>query len=232
LRQLLVEVTDASRCPSVVDGGVRTVARRHEDAGRDERPAADDREASDCALGGQLRRSRLRRRGEEADIPSMRLLATSLAALALSPPFGIWDLQRDLAPTSRNGYGDVQPKPRAALRGKTFVRCGTWCRFGAGWLAFRTAPALGRGDVASATSGYSKRLGWHVRLELTSSGRRRWEAFVRRVRLRGLPDVLVVAAGGEVAAAPLATEVSGLHGTVTLTDFTKASARAVVTALR
>jgi hypothetical protein len=162
----------------------------------------------------------------------MRLLASSLAALALSPPFGIWDLQRDLAPPSRNVYGDVQPKPRAALPAAMLVRCGTWCRFGAGWLAFRRPPALAGGDVATATSMDSKELGWHVRLELTPSGRRHWQAFVQRVRLRGLPDVLVVAVRGEIAAVPLASQVTGLHGTVTLTGFTQASAKATAAALR
>ena len=53
-----------------------------------------------------------------------------------------------------------------------------------------------------------------------------------RARLRGVPDVLVVVAGGEIAASPLSTQVpTGSQGVVTLTGFTRASARHVAKSL-
>jgi hypothetical protein len=162
----------------------------------------------------------------------VRFLATSLATLALAPPFGIWDLQRDLSPASRNDYGDVAARPRAELRSGTLLRCAAWCRLGDGWIAFDRPPALAASDVARATTAFSRRWGWTVRLELTPAGRRRWEAFVELVRRRRVPDVLVVAARGEIAAVPFASRVSGLHANVTLTGFSRASARAVERALR
>jgi hypothetical protein len=170
----------------------------------------------------------------------MRLLAVAFAALALvgpaaaaAPRFALFDLQSDLAHVSRNPYGDVAVKPLAALRGKgALVRCATWCRFGDGWLAFSQEPRLTAGDVAAASVRYTKRQGWTVRVSLRSSARTRWSTFARNVtsqaRLKGVPDVLVVVAGGQVAASPLATQVSSSPGgVVTLTGFSQASAKAL-----
>ena len=167
-----------------------------------------------------------------------RVLSVLLAALVLAVPaaastprFGLWDLQVDLAHASRNAYGDVSAKPRAVLAGKgTLVRCATWCRLGSGWLAFRAKPRLGAGDVRAARVVYSKRLGWTVRATLTRAGLVRWSAFAReaavRSRERGVPDVLVVAAGSSVAATPLVSAVTASRGELVLTGFSRASARA------
>jgi hypothetical protein len=46
-----------------------------------------------------------------------------------------------------------------------------------------------------------------------------------------MPDVLVVAAGGQIAALPLATQISTAQGVVTLTGFSRASARQVAKSL-
>jgi hypothetical protein len=174
----------------------------------------------------------------------MRLLTVLLCALALAgpaaaaaPPFGVFDLQSDLAAVSHNTYGDVAVKPRAAVTGHgVLAHCGAWCRFGSGWLAFGVKPALGAADVTAARVQFSKRTGWTVALSLRPAAQARWAAFARRVafagRHRGVPDVLVVVAGGEIAAAPLATEVATTHGGVTLSGFSRASARAVASALR
>ena len=173
----------------------------------------------------------------------MRILAVSLAALALAgpaaastPPFGVFDLQSDLAAASHNAYGDVAAKPRAAVTGRgTVVHCGAWCRFGKGWLAFAVKPALAGGDVSSARVRYSKQMGWTVIVSLHPAAQARWAAFAKRVafagRHRGVPDVLIVVTRGENAAAPLSTEVTAAHGDVTLAGFSRASARALVSAL-
>jgi hypothetical protein len=166
----------------------------------------------------------------------MRLLAASLAA-ASAPVFGLWSLQADLASASKNTYGDVAVQPRAKLAGKgTLVRCGDWCRFGAGWIAFKDPSRLSRSDVATATVVADKRLGWLVRLELTPAGRTRWTSFVRDLRRsavkRGVPDVLVVVGGGQVAALPFATRVTTRAGVVTLTGFSEAGAKQLVSLLR
>ena len=158
------------------------------------------------------------------------LLLNAAPAAAAAPQFSLWDLQSDLAHASRNTYGDVQVKPLAALRGRgSLVRCGTWCRFGDGWLAFAQPPRLSSADVAGATVRYARRQGWTVRLALRASARARWTAFVRnaaaQAKLHGVPDVLVVAAGDQVAAAPLVTQVSSSRGVVTLTGFSAASAK-------
>src|SRR6059058_5423413 len=104
----------------------------------------------------------------------MRYLAIILTALALAPSaaaatpsFTLWDLQTDLAHASRNAFGDVQVKPRAAVAPHGIpVRCAAWCRFGSGWLAFRADPHLKSADVAAAAVRYTRRLGWTVQLTL------------------------------------------------------------------
>jgi hypothetical protein len=173
-----------------------------------------------------------------------RVLSVLLATLALAGPaaastprFGLWDLQVDLAHASRNAYGDVAAKPRAALSGKgTLVRCGTWCRLGPGWLAFHAKPRLAAADVRAAQVVYSKRLGWTVRATLTRAGLVGWTAFEReaalRARQRGVPDVLVVAAGSDVAATPLVSAVAASHGELVVTGFSRASAKAFAAAIR
>jgi hypothetical protein len=174
-----------------------------------------------------------------ADMTTMRLFAVALAFLTLAgpaaaagPQFGLYDLHTDLAGASRNTYGDVQVKPRAALAGKgTLALCGASCRFGAGWLAFRATPHLAAADVSAAQASYSRRLGWHVALTLRPAAQRRWAVFAARIAVggksRGVPDVLVVVANGTIAASPLASQVSARHGILTLTGFSRASARAV-----
>jgi hypothetical protein len=166
----------------------------------------------------------------------MRVFAASLAA-ASAPIFGLWSLQTDLASASKNTYGDVAVHPRAVLAGKgTLVRCGAWCRLGSGWLAFSEPSRLTRADVASATAAVTKREGWFVRLQLTSAGRGRWDAFVRELRrnarLRGVPDVVVVVGGGQVAALPFASQVAATSGVVTLTGFSKPGALKLASLLK
>ena len=173
----------------------------------------------------------------------MRLLTVLVCALALAapaaaatPPFGVFDLQTDLAAASRNAYGDVAAKPRAAVAGHGLVvHCGSDCRFGRGWLAFAVRPALTGADVTAARVRFSKRTGWTVALSLRPAAQARWAAFARRVafagRHRGVPDVLVVVARGEVVAAPLSTEVAASPGGVTLSGFSRASARALASAV-
>ena len=174
----------------------------------------------------------------------MRVLTVLLCALALAgpaaaatPSFGVFDLQNDLAAASHNDYGDVAVKPRAALEGHgVLAHCGSSCRFGSGWLAFGVKPALTRADVTAARAEFSKRTGWTVALSLRPAGQVRWAAFARRVAFagkhRGVPDVLIVVARGEIAAAPFSTEVTAAHGGVTLSGFSRASARALASALR
>lgn len=173
----------------------------------------------------------------------MRLLTAFLCALVLAAPaaaagprFGLFDLQSDLAAASHDTYGDVAAKPRAAVVGHGLLaHCGSSCRFGSGWLAFSVQPALTAADVTAARAQFSKRLGWTVALSLRPAAQARWAAFARRVaaagRHRGVPDVLVVVARGEIAAAPLATEVAATHGGVTLTGFSRASAKLLASAL-
>ena len=158
-------------------------------------------------------------------------------AAAAGPRFALFDLQTDLSHASRNPYGDVQVRPLAKVAGTgTVVRCGSSCRFGSGWLAFHAAPHLSAADVSAATARYSKRLGWSVALALRPRAAARWSLFAKHVaagtKLRGVPDVLIVVAGGEVAASPFATQVSSAHGTVTLTGFSRASATALAKLLR
>lgn len=159
------------------------------------------------------------------------------AAAAAGPRFALFDLQSDLSHASRNPYGDVRVRPLAQVAGKgTLVRCGASCRFGSGWLVFRAAPHLSAADVSAAHAGYSKRLGWNVALALRPAAAARWRLFAKHVaagtKLRGVPDVLVVVAGGQVAASPFATQVSSASGTVTLTGFSRSSATALARLLR
>ena len=174
----------------------------------------------------------------------MRQLAILVAALALAPSaaaakpsFKLWDLQTDLAHASRNSFGDVQVKPRAEIAPHGVpVRCAAWCRFGVGWIAFRADPHLRSADVEAAAVDYSKRLGWTVRLTLRPSAVARWNAFDRGLRLgakqRGVADVLVVTVGDQIAAAPLADQIRAGKGVVTLTGFSRASAKALENALK
>jgi hypothetical protein len=169
----------------------------------------------------------------------MRVLAAIFATLALAGPasaagprFAVFDLQSDLAHASRNTFGDVSVKPRAALAGRgTLVLCGAWCRFGDGWLAFRAVPHLQAGDVTSAAVQYSKRRGWTVQLGLRATAAARWALFSKNVaagaKLQGVPDVLVVVAGGKIAAAPYSTQVTTSRGHVSLAGFSRASANAL-----
>jgi hypothetical protein len=177
---------------------------------------------------------------------AMRLLAVLLGALALAcpaaasstPRFAVWDLQSDLATVSRNTFGDVAAKPRAAVDGRgTLVRCGTWCRFSPGWLAFRAKPQLDGGDVTAVKVAHSKRLGWEVQATLTRPALERWSHLAQlaaeRSRRRGVPDVLLVAARGVVVASPYSSDVRTSHGRLVLSGFTgRAAANAVVRALR
>jgi hypothetical protein len=163
-------------------------------------------------------------------------LAAPAAASAGTPRFALYDLQSDLAHASRNPYGDVAVKPRAALAGKgTLVRCATWCRFGAGWLAFKPGARLVPADVSAAAVRYTKHKGWVVRLTLARPALSKWTHLAQSLRagakLRGVPDVLVVVAGGQVAAAPFSTQVSATGGVLTLTGFSRASAKALQNAL-
>jgi hypothetical protein len=116
------------------------------------------------------------------------------------------------------------------------VRCGTWCRFGDGWLAFAARPALRPSDVSRATTRFDKKNGWTVELRLTRRAWSRWQTFASRLtasgKRRGVPDVLVVAAAGQVAASPIASQVFASKGSVTVTGFTRASAAAVAKSLR
>jgi hypothetical protein len=160
------------------------------------------------------------------------------AASASTPRFAVYVLQSDLAGVSHNMYGDVQVKPQAAVAGKgTIVRCATWCRFGSGWLAFKgSAARLAPADASAAAVRYTKRKGWTVQLTLTHAAATKWTRLARQLKAgaksRGVPAVLVVVAGGQVAAAPFASQVSATGGVLTLTGFSRASARALATSLR
>jgi hypothetical protein len=165
------------------------------------------------------------------------VLAVAPAASAAAPRFAVYDLQTDLAHASRNPYGDVQVRPHAALAGKgTLVRCGTWCRFGPGWLAFRATSRLAPGGVSRASVRYTKHKGWTVQLALNRPAAASWTRLARQLkagaRLRGVPDVLVVTVGDRIAAAPFATQVTASGGTLTLTGFSRASAKALENALK
>jgi preprotein translocase subunit SecD len=130
----------------------------------------------------------------------------------------------------------VAVKPRAAVMGHgVLAHCGSSCRFGNGWLVFGVKPALNGADVTAARVQFSRQTGWRVALSLRPAAQVRWAAFARRVAFagkhRGVPEVLIVVARGEIVAAPLSTEVTAAHGGVTLSGFSRASAKALVSAL-
>ena len=164
-----------------------------------------------------------------ADTGGDALLVVTLSALALAGPaaaatprFGVFDLQSDLAAASTTTYGDVAVKPRAAVAGHgVLAHCGSWCRFGSGWLAFGVKPALTRADVTAARARVleADRLDGRA---LAAPGARR-PAGPRSPA--GWPSPRSTAAcrtcsswspRGEIAAAPLSTEVIAAHGGVTL----------------
>ena len=137
-------------------------------------------------------------------------------ATAATPRFALFDVHHDLAHASHNVYGDVKIwKRRTALasraEGATLVHCGSDCTFGAGWLAFSTAPGLSAGSVSTARTHRTK-VGWSVVLTLTPHGRASWAAFDKRAShssaTRGVPDALVLVLDGDVVAQPLANQVS------------------------
>jgi hypothetical protein len=163
--------------------------------------------------------------------------AAPAASAASTPRFALYVLQTDLAHASHNTYGDVAVKPRAALAGKgTLVRCATWCRFGAGWLAFRSQGRLTPADVSAAAVRYTKHKGWTVRLTLTRAAATTWTRLGRSLKAdtkqQGVPPVLVVVAAGQIAAAPFSSQVSAAGGVLTLTGFSRASAKALQIALK
>jgi hypothetical protein len=144
-------------------------------------------------------------------------LVVAGSASAATPRFALFDVHHDLAHASHNVYGDVKIwKRRAALasraHGATLVHCGSACTFGAGWLAFSTAPGLSAGSVSAARTHRTK-VGWSVVLTLTPHGRASWTAFERRASrsnaTRGVPDALALVLDGRVVAQPLANQVSG-----------------------
>jgi hypothetical protein len=163
----------------------------------------------------------------------MRMLAALAVALvaaapatAAAPRFALLDLH-DLARASRNQYGDVRPtkaRPHAGL----VVRCGAGCRFGSGWLGFGQAVGPARSDVRRAAA-VSTRIGWGLRLTLTARGRSRWQALARAAERRatraGVPDVLAVAVGGRVLAAPFANEAQLSGRVLVLPGFSRSDAR-------
>jgi len=163
----------------------------------------------------------------------MRALAAVVAALAVAAPasaaaprFALLDLH-DLTRASKNEYGDVHPtkaRPRAAL----VVRCAAGCRFGSGWLGFAKVVGPSAGDVRRASAGPG-RIGWSVRVTLSARGRSRWQAFTRlaarRAKQAGVPDVLAVAVGGRILAAPLSNEIRLAGSVLDLPGFSRADAR-------
>jgi hypothetical protein len=153
-------------------------------------------------------------------------LVFAAPAAAAGPRFGLFDLH-DLARASHNVYGDVKVSKRPASLTGTVVRCGTGCRFGAGWLAFAKGPSLSAGDVVSAKA-HSGRIGWSVEVGLNARGQSRWTAFskvaAQRAKSSGVPDVLVVVVNGSILALPYANDVRHKHGTLELVGFTRAGA--------
>jgi hypothetical protein len=178
-----------------------------------------------------------------ADSYSMRrsllLPAVALAALALAggasagtPRFALFDVHTDLAAASHNTFGDVKVwKRQSALarraRGATLVRCGGDCTFGPGWLAFSKKPALGAGDVVSATV-HRTHAGWNVVLGLSPKGKARLLSFQRLASLsgknRGVPDALVLVLDGTIVAQPLASQIGSGTATVAFPGFSHANA--------
>jgi hypothetical protein len=165
------------------------------------------------------------------------VLAFAAPAAAAGPRFALFDLQTDLAKASRNAFGDVETGNRDSLAGHgTLARCAAWCRFGDGWLAFNRKPQLGHADVTDASVAFSKRRGWIVELSLRPAARARWSAFAQRAaaveKQRGVPDVLVVVAAGQIAATPYTSQITSRNGRLTLTGFSRASANALLKSLR
>jgi hypothetical protein len=213
--------------------------REHEQDDHDPHDRADEAVRVEAVLDllrdllvGILKAS-LMRRPYRADSRCMRMLAVLAVALsvvapaaAATPRFALLDLH-DLAQASRNEYGDVLPttrRPHAAF----VVRCGTGCRFGTGWLGFRQSVGPAGADVRRATTVLGK-IGWSVRLTLSARGRSRWQAFarlaLRRERRAGVPDVLAVAVGGRVVAAPFASEAQLTGSVLDLPGFSRSGAR-------
>jgi hypothetical protein len=160
-------------------------------------------------------------------------LAAAVAALALAAPasaaaprFALLDLH-DLVRASRNAFGDVRPT-RTPPHAPLVVHCVRGCRFGAGWLGFTGRVGPSGGDIVAA-SAVSGRLGWSLRLTLSSRGRSAWTRFARAARLRekrvGVPDVLAVAIAGRVLAVPFSNDVVLSDGRLDLPGFSRANAR-------
>jgi hypothetical protein len=153
-------------------------------------------------------------------------LAAAAPAAAAAPRFALLDLH-DLARASKNEYGDVRPtqaRPRAPL----VVRCGAGCRLGSGWLGFGKGVGPTSSDVRRVSAGPS-RIGWSLRLTLSARGRSRWQAFThlaaRRAKRAGVPDVLAVAVGGRILAAPLVNEIRLAGSVLELPGFSRADAK-------
>jgi len=163
-------------------------------------------------------------------------LALTLAgpAAAATPRFGLFDLQTDLAKASRNKYGDVRiSTSRVGLEsravGSTLVRCAAGCRFGPGWLALHSGPALSAADVVSVKAHLVRGTNWGLTVRLSAKGQARWRAFAkqanRNAAMRGVPDLLLVVVDGTILAQPYASDVSHKQGTLELDGFTRANAR-------
>jgi hypothetical protein len=172
------------------------------------------------------------------------LVSVCVGALALSSGasagVGLFDLRTDLAPASRNAFGDVHVASRAALARKaptaTLVRCTGGCTYGKGWLAFSRRPALASSDVVSARAYRVRGPVWGVALTLTPRGVTRWTAFSRRAakaaRQQGLPDALVLAVDGSVAAQPLANQIVRMRTTLRIAGLDRLNAVRTANALR
>jgi hypothetical protein len=181
----------------------------------------------------------------------MRLVlvaSTCLAALALTgaaaagtPRLALFDLQTDLAQASRNAFGDVQvSKARSALaaraKGAALVQCAGICTYGRGWLAFTRPPALAPADVAGAKAEAVRGQNWRVTLDLTPRGASRWTAFSGRTAKagarRGVPDALVLAVDGSVAAQPLANQIVRKGSSLVISGLSRADALRTAKALQ
>lgn len=169
----------------------------------------------------------------------MRLVAILIATLVLAAPasaaaprFGLFDLH-DLAKASRNEFGDVKPTHRVPAA-PFAVECGAGCRLGSGWLGFEQLIGPAAADVRSASAGPG-RIGWSVRLDLTTRGQARWRAYAAvaaaREKKAGVPDVVAVVFAGRILAAPLADTIRLVHGRLDLSGFTPANAKRAVKAL-
>jgi len=161
------------------------------------------------------------------------LVLAAPAAAASTPRFALYDL-RDLAAASKNDFGDVQASKRAP-KAPEVVRCAAGCRFGAGWIGFRHAVGPTGAEVVSADVVGSAKRGFFLEVGLSARGAASWRSFARlearRIKHAGVPDVLVVAVGGRVLAAPYATDVRLVGSRLELYGFTRAGARAAASAL-